>query len=183
MKLLITIALILMSLAFISFTKTTEIEPTQELIKEVPVNIDYYLTDTHQQNFKPNGTLDFTLASKDIKHFEKEDESTLTQPFAQFKRNSDWSIQAQLGQFFHRPEIVYFLHNARIYKQSPNNYYKIRSDTLELKIKHDIVISTMPVTVTGKKFHLSAQSMRLNLDTEKHLFHSVKARYQNDKPS
>lgn len=179
-NLLAVISLVtLVAVGFASLNTSESVKPKP--ILEIPNNIDYYLKNTQQKNFKTDGSIDFMLTSDLLEHYKKEDKSLMLNPDITLERENTWQINAQKGNFYHPEEVIEFKHNVILDKHSKIKPFKVLANTLFFKIQQDLVISNSDVKVSADNWNIKAKTMSLDMNSEVHQFTKVTARYRNDK--
>lgn len=82
---------------------------------EIPVDIDYFLSQVKYRVMAKSGKLDYELRSPYLQHFKQQDISRLETPEIRIFRNQEpWQIQADSAELFHQENILEFIDNVRL---------------------------------------------------------------------
>ncbi len=82
---------------------------------EIPVDIDYFLSQVKYRVMAKNGKLDYELRSSYLQHFKQQDISRLEMPEIKIFRNQEpWEMQADRAELQHQENILEFVDNVRL---------------------------------------------------------------------
>lgn len=82
---------------------------------EIPVNIDYFLSQIKYRVMAKSGKLDYELRSPYLQHFKQQDISRLESPEIRIFRNQEpWQMQADSAELQHQENILEFVDNVRL---------------------------------------------------------------------
>lgn len=82
---------------------------------EIPVDIDYFLSQVKYRVMAKSGKLDYELRSPFLQHFKQQDISRLETPEIRVFRNQyPWQMQANSAELLHQENILEFVDNVRL---------------------------------------------------------------------
>lgn len=88
---------------------------------EIPIDIDYFLSQVEYRVMAKNGKLDYRLRSPYLEHFKREDISQLEAPEIEIYRNQQhWRVQADRAEMRHQENILQFIDNVRLQGDNTN---------------------------------------------------------------
>ena len=84
---------------------------------EIPVDIDYYLSQVTYKVMNDDGNLDYRLSTPYLEHYKHEDVSRLETPIIDLYRNNEhWRVQATAAELRHEENTLSLINNVAMDK-------------------------------------------------------------------
>lgn len=142
----------------------SKIEPTistRDL--EIPLDIDYYLSDFNYRVMSKTGSLEYDLSSPYLEHYKVEDLSRIEAPLMNIYREQQWHVRARTGELLHRSDILN-LKDDVVFERKGDNPLKMETALMIFDINGDTVTGRNGVKVTSGKSIIDANSAVFDLE-------------------
>ncbi len=114
---------------------------------EIPVDIDYYLSEVAYRAMNKNGQLNYELKTPYLQHFKRDDISRMDKPeMAIYRDNEHWRVQASSAEMLHRQNTVKLIDQVLMEKKG-GKPVKINADKAIFDLDNNIYLLTNTRTI------------------------------------
>ena len=146
---------------------------------QIPDNIDYYLAGIKLKTYNEQGEPHYQLNSPYLEHFVREDISMIQQPdIRYFDQQADWQMSSRQGKLIHQDETLELNQDASLQRQRPQQWLLVKSEQMIFHPNQETIHLPQPLTLHSNELELKADSARLDIKNNHHLFQRVSAIYQ-----
>ncbi len=148
---------------------------------EIPIDIDYYLSQLTYRAMAKSGALDYELRSPYLRHYRRDDISRIDTPEIDIYRNDQhWQVEANTAEILHQENILYLKDDVLMQRQS-GDAMQLRTKLLRFESDNDLIIGEQGVTITGKNTNIDADGAVFELDKNLYSLTNAKAVYYYEK--
>ena len=130
---------------------------------EIPLDIDYYLSEFNYRVMSKTGSLEFDLRSPYLEHYKLEDLSRIEAPLMTIYRKQNWQVQARAGELSHRREILNLIDDV-VFERKGDNPLKMEAALMIFDNNRDTVTGRNGVQITSGKSIIDANSAVFDLE-------------------
>ncbi len=114
---------------------------------DIPVDIDYYLSEVAYRAMDKNGQLNYELKTPYLQHFKHEDISRMDKPEMAIYRDDDlWQVQANSAEMLHQQNKVKLIDQVLMEKKG-DKPVKINADKAVFDLDNNIYLLTNTRTI------------------------------------
>ena len=147
---------------------------------EIPVDIDYYLSEVQFRVMNEEGVLDYQLRTPYLQHFRGDDISKMDKPEIDiYRKNQHWQVVAQTAELHHRLNTLKLIDNVLMEKQGDDPML-FSAEIMHFESDLDLVTSEQRVRLVSKNSQIDADKAVFDLDKNIYRFTNTRAVYNNE---
>ena len=148
---------------------------------QIPVDIDYFLSQVKFRVMAKSGKLDYELHSPYLQHFKREDISLLETPEMEIYRNQEhWQIKAKSAEMYHQQNTLNLIENVVMVKQGEDPI-RLSAQRMQYESDLDLVSFDQAVELQSKNTHINAGRAIFDLNKNIYQLTNTKAVYSHEK--
>ncbi len=148
---------------------------------EIPVDIDYYLSQVKYRAMAKSGALDYELRSPYLQHFKRDDISRVDTPAIDiYRSNQHWQVEAKTAEILHQQNILFLKGDVLMQRQGEEPML-LSTKLLRFESDNDLVVGDKGVTITRKNSKIDADKAVFDLEKNVFLLTNTKAIYYHEK--